>query len=150
MQIMYADGERKNDTQADIITIHTTHMQTSSQFRKPSTSLKQTRPMYITSPACMPIGCTSQEVDSLHYIKFTTTYIHSIIIHTTHNFKWSRNTLTTPNISQFQTCIYLLETAHPRTTKQLTRHTTLHTVHHKHTKPSPHRICVWHSYTEYN
>ena len=57
------------------------------------------------------------------------------------NFKWSWYILTTLNISQLQTCINLLETAHPRTTKQLTRTTTLHTIHHKHTTLSPHRRC---------
>ena len=41
--------------------------------------------------------------------------------HTTHNFKWSRYTLTTLRISQLQTVIYLLETGHPSTTKQMTR-----------------------------
>ena len=52
-------------------------------------------------------------------ITFNTTDIPSTI--NTHNYKWSRYTLTTLNISQLQTCIYLLETAHPCTTKQLTR-----------------------------
>ena len=42
-------------------------------------------------------------------------------IHTTHDFKWSWYTLTSLSISQLQTFIYLLETAHPRTTKQPTR-----------------------------
>ena len=59
----------------------------------------------------------------------TTTGLHTlhnhtdlaVLIHTRQNFKWSRYTLTTLNISQLQTFIDLLETAHPRTTKQLTQ-----------------------------
>ena len=43
-----------------------THIQISSQFRKPSSPLKQTHPKYITSPPCVPIGCTKQEMGSLH------------------------------------------------------------------------------------
>ena len=57
-----------------------------SQFRKPSSPLKQTHPKYITSPPCMPIGCTRQEVGSSHSlanITFTTTDIPSTI--NTHN-----------------------------------------------------------------
>ena len=84
---------------------------------------------------------------TLHSLQHT--YLRSSI-HTTQNFKWSRYTLTTLNISQFQTFIYLLETAHPCTTKQLTRHTTLHTIHHKYTTLSPHQRCerTLHSYTD--
>ena len=100
-------------------------MQTSSEFRKPSSPLKQTHPKYITSPPCVPIGCTRQEVGSLHSLETT---LHSLqqtylrpSLHTTQNFKLSRYTLTKLTLSQLQTCIYLLETAHPRTTKQLTR-----------------------------
>ena len=54
-------------------------------------------------------------------ITFTTKTYRLPLIHTTQNFKCPRHTLTTLNISQWQTCIYLLDTAHPRTTKQLTR-----------------------------
>ena len=105
-----------------------THMQISSQFRKPSSPLKQTHPTYITSSPCVPIGCTRQEVGSLHSLKTILdsqqqTY-HRLLIHTTHNIKWSRYTLTTLtalNISPLQPFLYLLETAHPRTTKQLTQ-----------------------------
>ena len=102
-----------------------THETQSSQFRKPSSPLKQTHAKYITSPPRVPIGCTRQKVGSLHSLE---TILHSLqhtylrpSIHTTQNFKWSRYTLTTLNISQLQTFIYLLETAHPRTTKQLIR-----------------------------
>ena len=65
-------------------------------------------------------------------------YIQTLI-HTTHNFKWSRYTLTILNISQLQTFIYLLKTAHPRTTKQLTRtyNTTYSTSQTYHTQSSP-------------
>ena len=56
---------------------------------------------------------------------FTTTDIHSTINTHSTELQRSRYTLTTLNLSQLQTCIYLLKTAHPRTTKQLTRtHTT--------------------------
>ena len=48
-------------------------------------------------------------------------------------------TLTTLNISQLQTSIYILETAHPHTTKQLTQ--IYNTAHHKHATLSPHRRC---------
>ena len=60
-------------------------------------------------------------------------------IHTTQNFKWSRYTLTTPNISQLQTFIYHLETAHPHTTKQLTQtyNTEYSTSQTYHTQSSP-------------
>ena len=86
-------------------------MQTSSQFRKPISPLKQTHPNYITSPPCVPIGCTMQEVGLLHSLETT---LHSLqqtylrpSIHTTQNFKWSRHTLTTQTISQLQTFIYI-------------------------------------------
>ena len=36
--------------------LFTTHMQISSQFRKPSTPLNQKLPKYITLPPCAPIG----------------------------------------------------------------------------------------------
>ena len=39
-----------------------THMQTSSQFRKPSSPLNSKHPKYITSQQCATIGCTRQEV----------------------------------------------------------------------------------------
>ena len=70
-----------------------THMQISSQFRKPSSPLKQTHPKYITSPPCVPIGCTRQEVGSLHSLEATLhslqqTYIRPSI-HTRQSFKWS-------------------------------------------------------------
>ena len=118
-------------------------MQISSQFRKPSSPLKQTHQKYITSPPCVPIGCTRQKVGSIHSLETTLhslqqTYIRPLI-HTTQNFKWSRYTLTTLNISQLQTCIHLLETAHPRTTKQLTwrYHTAYSTSQTYHTQSSP-------------
>ena len=55
------------------------------------------------------------------------------LIHTILKFKWSRDTLTTLYISQLQTFIYLIVTAHPPTTNSWNGHTPLHTVHHKHT-----------------
>ena len=58
------------------------------------------------------------EKSTLHSLQQT--YLRPSI-HTTQNFKWPRYTLTTLNISQLQTFIYLLETAHSHTTKQLTR-----------------------------
>ena len=53
---------------------------------------------------CAPIGCTRQEVGSLYSLETTShslpkTYLR-LLIHTTYNFKWSRYTLTTLNISQ--------------------------------------------------
>ena len=42
--------------------LFTTHMQISSQFRKPSSPLKSKYPKYITSQQCATIGCTRQEV----------------------------------------------------------------------------------------
>ena len=65
-----------------------------------------------------------QEVGSSHSLETTQhsaqqTYLRPLI-HTTHNFQQSRYTLTTLNISQQKTAIYL-ETAHARTTKQLTQ-----------------------------
>ena len=71
-------------------------------------------------------------------ITFITTDIPSTI-NTTHNFKWSRYTLTTLNISQYHTYIYFLETPHPRTTKQLTRtyNTAYSTSRTYHTQSSP-------------
>ena len=62
-------------------------------------------------------------------------------MHTTHNIKWSRYTLTTLNISQLQTFIHAIENnGHG--------HTALHTVHHKHTTHSPHRNALRHLYTD--
>ena len=53
-------------------------------------------------------------------ITFSTTDILSTI--NTHNteLRMVKVHITTLNIPQLQTCIYLLETAHPRTTKQQT------------------------------
>ena len=62
-------------------------MQTSSQFRKPSSPLKPKHPKYITSQQCALIGCTMQEVGVITLIRdnitFTTTDIASTI--NTHN-----------------------------------------------------------------
>ena len=71
---------------------------------KPSSPLKPKHPKYITSQQCAPIGCTRQEVGSLHSLETTShslqqTYLR-LLIHTTQKFKWSRYTLTTLNISQ--------------------------------------------------
>ena len=76
--------------------LFTTHMQTSSQLRNPSSPLKSKHPKYITSQVCEPI-------------------------------------------SQLQTFIYLLETTHPRTTKQLIRtyNTAYSTSRKYHTQSSP-------------
>ena len=100
-------------------------MQIPSQFRKASSPLKQKLPNYITAAPCAPIGSTRQGVGSSHSLE--TTY-HSLqhtylrpLIHTTQNFKWSWYILTTLNTSLLQTFIYLLETAHSCTTKQLKR-----------------------------
>ena len=46
-------------------------MQTSSQFRKPSSPLKSKHPNYITSQQCATIGCTMQEVGSSHSLETT-------------------------------------------------------------------------------
>ena len=67
--------------------LFTTHMQTSSQFRKPSSPLKPKHQKYITSHQCAPIGCTRQEVGSLHSLETTShslqqTYLR-LLIHTT-------------------------------------------------------------------
>ena len=120
-----------HDTHADIITI------------QPSSPLKQTHAKYTTSPPCVPIDGTRQEVGSLHSLETTLhslqqTYLR-LLIHTAQNFKWSRYTLTTLNISQLQTFIYLLETPHPRTTKQLTRtyNTAYSTSRTYHTQSAP-------------
>ena len=134
-------------------------MKISPQFRKPSSSRKQTYPKYITSPPCVPIGCTMQEVGllhlTLHYINYVKqTYLRTPI-HTTQNFKWSRYTLITLNISQLQIFIYLLETAHPRTTKQLTRiyntaYSTSHQTYHTHSSGDVNaHSTLLHSYIDY-
>ena len=73
--------------------LFTTHMQTSSQFRKPSSPLKPKHPKYITSQQCAPIGCTRQEVGSLHSLDTTLytlqqTYLR-LLIHTTQNFTYA-------------------------------------------------------------
>ena len=65
-----------HDTHADIITIR-------------ETKLKQTHPIYITSPPCVPTGCTRQEVGSLHPLEITLhllqqTYLR-LLKHTTSN-----------------------------------------------------------------
>ena len=59
----------------------------SSQFRKPSSPLKPKHQKYITSHQCAPIGCTRQEVGSLHSLETTShslqqTYLR-LLIHTT-------------------------------------------------------------------
>ena len=57
-------------------------MQTSSQFRKPSSPLKPKHPKYITSQQCAPIGCTRQGVGLLHSLETTS---HSPSTINTHN-----------------------------------------------------------------
>ena len=61
-------------------------MKTSSQFRKPSSPLKPKHPKYITSQQCAPIGCTRQEVGSLHSLQHPSHPLHK---HTTY-FNTSR------------------------------------------------------------
>ena len=75
------------------------------------------------------------------------------LIHTTQNFKWSRYTLTTLNISQLKASIYLLETVE-------CYHKTFDTdIHHciQHITNIPHSVLtgdvnahstLWHSYTD--
>ena len=55
--------------------------------RKPSSPLKPKHQKYITSHQCAPIGCTRQEVGSLHSLETTShslqqTYLR-LLIHTT-------------------------------------------------------------------
>ena len=59
------------------------------------------------------VGSSPSSEITLHSLQHT---YPRPFIHTTQNFKWS----TTLNTSQLQTSIYLLGTAHPHTTKQLT------------------------------
>ena len=75
------------DKWEEFVSLFTTHMQTSSQFRKPSSPLKPKHQKYITSHQCAPIGCTRQEVGSLHSLETTSyslqqTYLR-LLIHTT-------------------------------------------------------------------
>ena len=148
------NGSKTNSRSSNYL--FTTHMQISPQCRKPSSPLKQTHTKYITSPPSVPIGCTRQEVGSPHSLETT---LHSLqqtylrpSIHTTQNFIWSRYTLTTLNISQLQTCIYLLEAAQSRTTKQLTRTyntaystpQTYHTQYHRRCERTHHSLALVH------
>ena len=99
---------------------------------------------------------TTECADRLHkagggFITFTTTDIPSI--HTTQNLKWSRYTLTTLNISQLQTFIYLLETAHPHTTKQLTQiyntaYSTSQTYHTQSSWTTQHALSSWRTWND--
>ena len=61
-------------------------MQTSSQFRKPSSPLKPKHQKYITSQQCAPIGCTRQEVGSSHSLETTSHSLQQaylrLLIHT--------------------------------------------------------------------
>ena len=83
----------------------TTKTQTHVQYPPPvPTGLVKPKPKYITSQQCATIGCTKQEVGSSHTLEAT---CHSpqrtclrLLIHTTHNFRWSMYTLTRLNISQ--------------------------------------------------
>ena len=54
--------------------IHDTHVYIIT-IQKTKLTLKQTHPKYITSPPCVPIGCTRQEVGSLHSLETT---LHSL------------------------------------------------------------------------
>ena len=53
---------------------------TSSQFRKPSSPLKPKHLKYITSQQCVPIGCTRQEVGSLHSLETTSHSLQQIYL----------------------------------------------------------------------
>ena len=73
--------------QVNINRLRNKHMQTSSQFRKPSSPLKPKHQKYLTSHQCAPIACTRQEVGSLHSLETTShslqqTYLR-LLIHTT-------------------------------------------------------------------
>ena len=95
-----------HDTHADIITIQETRLTHKANTQKVH-------------------KLTTGRTDRLHKAGMGSS--HSLqhtflrpLIHTTQSFKWSWCTLTTLNTSQLQTSIYLHETAHQRTTKQLT------------------------------
>ena len=132
-------------------------MQTSSQFRKPSSPLKPKHQKYITSHQCAPIGCTRQEVGSLHSLETTShslqqTYLR-LLIHTTQNFKWSRYILPTLNTSLMKTGIYSLR--HHIHALQTVNTDIQHCI--QHIANSPHLVLTgdvnahptfWHSYTE--
>ena len=53
----------------------TAYSRHTSQFRKPSPPLEPKHPKYMNSPSCELIGCTSQEVGSLHLLETT---LHSL------------------------------------------------------------------------
>ena len=115
-------------------------------------------PRYITSLQCAPIDYTRQG---------WTYYTHSRqrslqqpylrqLIHTTQNFKWSMYTLTTLNISQLQTYIYLLETAlytHCKTDDTDIQHCIQHITNIPHsvlTRDVNAHSTLWHSCTDYH
>ena len=110
-------------------------MQTSSKFRKPSSPLKPKHQKYITSQQCAPIGCTRQEVGSLHSLGTTLhslqqTYLR-LLIHTTQNFKSTSTHYKTAD-TDIQHCIqYITNIPHSVLTGDVNVHSTL-----------------WHSYTD--
>ena len=82
-----------HDTHADIITIQKTKL-----------THKAKTPKIHNFTEVRTEGCTRQEVGSLHSLEITShslqqTYLR-LLIHTPQNFKWSRYTLTTLNLSQ--------------------------------------------------
>ena len=56
--------------------LFTTHMQISSQSRKPSSPIKQNLPKYITSPLCALKGCTRQRVGWSHSLASNSLGMH--------------------------------------------------------------------------
>ena len=130
---VHINGIKTNSRSSNCL--FTTQMQISSQFRKQSSTLKQIH-NFTTVRADRLHKAGGGLVTTLHSLQHT--YIRPSI-HTTQNFKWSRYTLTTLNMSQLQTFIYLLEIAHSRTTQQRTRtyNTAYSTSQTYHTQSSP-------------
>ena len=120
-------------------------MQISSQFRKPNSPLKQTHPKYITSPPCVSIGYTRQEVGSLHSLHSLQQPYLRPLIHTTQNItkhfrianmyippQDSTSTQYKPAGTDIQHCIqYITNILHSGLTGDVNAHSTL-----------------WHSYTD--
>ena len=111
-----------HDTHADIITIQETKLTPKAKYTH-----------YITSPPCLPIGYTSQGVGLIHSLETTLhspqhTYLRPLI-HTTHNFKWSRYTITALNkthITDTHHCIqYITKIPHSVVTGDVNTHSTL-------------------------
>ena len=113
----------------------------------------------LLSEECALIGCTRQEVGSLHSLETTShslqqTYLR-LLIHTTQNFNWSRYTLTTLNISHAIANIYIP----PRDTTSTHYKTADRDLQHciQYITNIPHSVLtgdvnahstLWHSYTD--